>query len=148
MLKKLCPRCNKELINYNDKYCKECSSKVDEEIKEIHKHYKRGRVDKREQLFYNSKEWIQTRDTIKSKYKGLCLYSYYILNQIVYSDYIHHIDTIKDNWNRRLDTNNLIPISASIHQLVHDKYNNNKNDKEHMQSVLYGLLDKYKKEFG
>ncbi|WP_454053958.1 hypothetical protein [Clostridium sp. Marseille-Q7071] len=32
----------------------------------------------------------KSTDKVKNKYKGICLYSYYILGEIKYVDYIHH----------------------------------------------------------
>jgi hypothetical protein len=64
---------------------------------------KKYRQDKDEQAFYNSEAWLLTREYIKGKYKGLCLYSYYVLGEIVFSDMVHHIVELKEDWDLRLD---------------------------------------------
>lgn len=45
-LKKLC-RCGK-IVDYTEKYCKECNKKVEQKNKESYKEYKRNRKDKKE----------------------------------------------------------------------------------------------------
>lgn len=146
-LKRLCPKCNK-IIAAGQKYCEEHANTE----KQRHIDYSRRRRQDKDQLkyqkFYSSKEWITTRDNIKHRYLGICLYSYYILGELVYTDYVHHIEPLKDNWDKRVDKKNLIPLCASIHQKVHKEYDKGIQDKREMQKLLHSLLDRYNKEFG
>lgn len=146
MLYKLCCRCGK-IIKYTQKYCEECSKKVEEQKKESYRDYKKNRKDKKEQSFYSSFDWINVRNKVKRKYKGLCLYSYYVLGEIVYTDYIHHIVYLKDEggWDKRLDINNLVTCCASVHEVIH---NTKGNDKVKMQKLLMELKDRWDREFG
>lgn len=141
MPKKICNFgvCHK-IINGNEKYCEEHKKESDVNVKEKHKHYKRMRIDQREQSFYNSKQWIMLRDFIAVKYKGLCLWSYCIEDSIVSADTYHHIIPVKDDWNERLDIYNIIPLSNRAHNMIHEMY---KKDKESTQKVLKELIFKW-----
>lgn len=144
-LKKLCSYSGcRELVTYGILYCDKHKTIAELEIKQRHKDYKDRRTDVIEQRFYKSKEWILKRDYIKSKYYGMCLYSYYIEGKIVPADVIHHIVEVKEDWNKRCEDENLIPLSDSAHGLIHDKY---KQDKEGTQKLLRDLIDRFIKEF-
>lgn len=47
------------------------------------------------------------------------IYSYYILQRIEYGHTVHHIVPIKEDWSKRLDVNNLIYLTESNHQAIH-----------------------------
>ncbi|MBD5643199.1 HNH endonuclease [Clostridium botulinum] len=145
-LKKLC-RCGK-VIDYNKRMCDECKNRYDKSKKESYKEYKKNRKDNTEQKFYSNKEWITVRDIVRRKYNNICLYSYYILNEIKYVDYIHHIIELKEDWDKRLDIDNLIPLSDKSHKIVHRAYDRSAKDKKQMQELLRELKRKYEKEFG
>lgn len=127
--------------------CSECLKDYEKNKKDKYKDYKRNRTDKKEQLFYSSSNWIDARNKVKRKYKGLCLYSYYVLGKIVYTDYVHHIIYLKDNggWDKRLNIDNLIPVCASVHEVIHRTEG---KDKAKMQELLMELKDRWEKEFG
>ncbi|ACO87268.1 HNH endonuclease domain protein [Clostridium botulinum A2 str. Kyoto] len=128
--------------------CDECKNKYDKSKKESYKEYKKNRKDNREQKFYSSKEWIIVRDIVRRKYNNICLYSYYILHEIKYVDYIHHIIELKEDWDKKLDKDNLIPLSDKVHKIVHREYDRSAKDKKQMQELLRELKRKYEKEFG
>ncbi|BDR80682.1 hypothetical protein N072000002_09380 [Clostridium tetani] len=136
-LKKACPGCSK-LIDYNVFGCEECTKKYKDNIKERYKRYKRYRTDKKEQRFYISKEWTITRDTVKQRDKGLCKLCLSKCN-ITYMDTVHHIEELKDCWDKRLDPGNLISLCESCHQKVHEEYKNNKLD---IQKELEKLIER------
>lgn len=148
MPKKICNfnGCHR-IIPGNEKYCDEHKKIVKEISSENHKHYKSRRTDKKEQAFYNSKEWIIARDRTKRKFKGLCLYNYYVLNQIRYVDYVHHIVEIKEDWDKRLEEENLITCSDGIHKLIHNAYNKSEQSKREMQELLRSLIERFNDEF-
>lgn len=99
------------------------------------------------QKFYLSLAWKKKREEINKLYKGLCLYSYYVLQQIVYTDYVHHIVYLKDEdgWDKKLDTDNLITVCAGVHQMIH---NLNGKDKIKMQELLRELKSRWEEEMG
>lgn len=151
-LKRFCPKC-KTLIDAGNRYCSLCQCKIDEQQaermkqrkeqgkdKERHKRYKAQRKDQREQRFYSSNQWELMKQTIINKYKGMCIYSYYIENKIVSYDTIHHIVPVKDDWNMRLHLYNLIPVTESVHQKLHKLY---EKDKEGTQQMLNNLIAKW-----
>ncbi|MGX7745681.1 hypothetical protein [Rhodopseudomonas parapalustris] len=140
-LKKLCPRCNK-IIDIDQQYCEEHQKQVDQSLKNRHREYKANRSDKNEQKFYKSKEWLKLREYLKVKYKGLCLYSYLVDNIIVPAAEYHHIEPIKDNWSKRLDVYNIIPLSYMVHRNITEIYKTNK--KEETQIMLRGLLIRWR----
>jgi len=136
-LKKICPGCGK-LIDYSIKYCNECADKYREKNKIRHKEYKANRTDKKEQKFYISKEWLVTRETIKARDKGLCKLCLSKGN-IKYMNTVHHIEELKDCWDKRLDPRNLISLCESCHQEVHNQYKMNKLG---LQNILKNLIER------
>lgn len=141
MPKKLCSfgGCH-TIIAGTEKYCEEHKKVVEEKEKERHRIYKSKRTDKKYQSFYTSKEWIQLRDFINIKYKGMCLWSYYIEHTIIPAATVHHIVEVKDDWHLRLDIYNCIPLSEAIHQKIHRMY---ESDKEDTQKALRYLISKW-----
>lgn len=134
---KRCPRCNKRL-----ELGKQCEC-----IKKRHTEYRKYRNDYKEQQFYKSKEWLVTKSVVTSNLKGLDIYSYYILGVKEYGEKVHHIEPIKENWNRRLDIDNLIYLTEQNHQKIHALMRKSEKDKVLIQKTLYDLLRRFKKEF-
>lgn len=141
VLKKLCPRCN-TLIDIRERYCEKHQKQYEQYQKDRQKDYRKRRTDKRESNFYCSKEWLQLKDHLKIKYKGMCLYTYLVEDRIVPADEYHHIEPIKDNWDKRLDVYNVIPLSYAVHRKITALYKTNK--KEATQKMLRELLFKWK----
>lgn len=144
-LKKQCGRtgCN-QIIDYGLIYCDKHQQEYEERQKQRHIDYKRQRVDKREQAFYSSDSWLKTRDYVKAKYNGLCLWSYYLEKKIVFCDVVHHIVELKEDWELRLAEDNLIPLSDSAHQEIHSMIRQGK--KKEVQTVLRELKKKWEVE--
>ena len=144
-LKKLCGRsgCN-QIIDIGVIYCDKHQKEYEQREKQRNNEYKQRREDKKEQAFYSTDAWIRTRDYVKAKYKGLCLFSYFILKKIVYCDVVHHIEELKDHWELRLDANNCIPLSESVHQEIHKMYRNGK--KNEAQKLLRELKIRWEGE--
>lgn len=129
---------------------KYCDMHIKEKFKEEkirNKKYKQSLKDSRENKFYSTDKWIRLRDTIRIKCLGLCLICYF---KGRYEDLytIHHIEDIKDNWDRRLDNKNLIGLCQHHHIQVHKEYDKSKLDKAKMQKLLFSLLEKFKEEYG
>lgn len=147
-LKKCCPMCG-TIINYQDKYCSECSNKANIVKTESNRQYDKN-VRKLRDIqytsFYHSKEWIKTVEVVKSKYKCLDIYSYYVLSTIEYGNICHHIELLKTcgGWEHRLDIEGLIYLTNSNHATIHAMY---EKDYEGTKVMLEGLIDKWNKEF-
>lgn len=137
-LLRLCSMC-KHKIPYGTKCTCEINMK-----KEKYKLYKHDRTDKKEQKLYSSKEWIGLRNYIRGYYNGLDIWAYYEKNQIIQGNTVHHIIEIKDNWDERLNSNNLILLSDSSHKEIHRLYLKNKIE---TQKKLFELIKRFRKEF-
>lgn len=145
-LKRLCPKCNR-VIEPTQKYCFDCQQKVNDFKKKQSKQYdtkvRNSTANKRFTAFYKSDPWQATRTFVINKY-SFDIYEYYKTGKIVPAETVHHIEELKDNWNRRLDITNMIPVTLSNHSKIHLLY---KRDKQRYQTLLFELLEKYKKEF-
>lgn len=129
-------------------YCLEHIHIYEERKAQRNKHYdKRIRYnkDKKYTKFYHSKEWERLREDILKTYNGIDIYSYYIENKIVIANTVHHIEEIKDNWDKRLDVDNLFPLSDVTHNNIHSLYS---KDKKETQRLLVELLERFIKQFG
>lgn len=136
-LLKLC-RCGKKIPN-TLKMCPDCVAKQQERRRDSDREYDRNKRDKKSKDFYNSSSWEKTRLLVMSKYKGLDLYEYYVNHSIVYAQTVHHIVELREDWSRRHDVMNLIPLSNSNHKRIHLMY---ENDKESTQKMLIDILSK------
>lgn len=140
---KLC-RCGL-LIEHNESYCKECTEKVGAERKEYHKTYDKYSRDKDSVEFYNSYEWQRVRQYILSKYRGLDLYAFFIDNEILYADTVHHIEELRGCWHKRITIGNLFPLTAGNHSKIHKLY---EKDIKVTQKLLISLLKKWEQMYG
>lgn len=145
---KVCSKinCNK-LIEINKRFCKEHEIEHQKRMQENNSFYARNRTDTKELAFYRSSDWNLLRQVVMGIYKGLCLYSYYVLGKIVKADAVHHIEEVKEAWGKRLEVDNLIPLSKAAHNKVHGAYSNAR-DKMLMQKQLKEFKVKFKNEFG
>ncbi len=102
--------------------------------------------DKKLHVFYNSPEWLQLKQSLINRYHGLCVYSYIVEHKIIRADEYHHIEPIREAWDKRLDADNIIPLSATVHHgVVAQMY---KEDKVKAQSYLRELLRQWDKAMG
>lgn len=129
-LLKLC-RCGKKIPN-TIKMCHDCEAKQQERRRESDRQYDKNKRDKKSKDFYNSSSWEKTRILVMNKYNGLDLYEYYVNHCIVYAQTIHHIVELREDWSRRHDIENLIPLSNSNHKKIHLMYSNNKESTQKM----------------
>lgn len=150
MLKKLCSYAGcRTLVNYGDKYCSKHRVIAEEMRKKSYREYKARRDDKKEQEFYNSKDWIMLRDSVLAFYFEMDLCEWYINGNIIAADTVHHIVEIKDigGWEHRLDFNNMFPASKGTHNIIHSVYKKGDKDKMDMQRLLIELCNKFKAEY-
>ncbi len=143
MLSKLCPKCNK-VIPIDDKYCPKCLEIVQAQRnanrKQSNRVYKANRSDTEEQKFYWSKEWKRVKATVKARDLGVCSLCRAKENRFVNANVVHHITELKEDWNLRLNPNNLICLCNSCHNKVHRTYLIDINKKEIMQNLLRKLI--------
>ena len=120
---KLCPVCNKK-IPYADKYCIECTKTKADRQADSNKHYdktvRKNKDNKVYDSFYHSTLWLKVRKVAVIRDYGLCQDC---LKDNIVTAYntVHHIDTIKNNFNKRLSIDNLICLCEEHHQERHKR---------------------------
>lgn len=105
------------------KSCKYCGRIHDSKYKcpnkPIRKSYKKTEEDK----FRNTQAWKRKRNYIKDRDKGLCQVCirklYNTLKQFNYIDIeVHHITSLREDYELRLDDDNLITLCKYHHELA------------------------------
>lgn len=108
---KRCANCGKRLPSGAKCMCREpIRQKV----------YDKTARNRKSDAFYHSGAWSVMRQRAKDRFHGIDIVEYYKNGRIVYGHSVHHIIPIKDDWSKRLDINNLIYLSESNHQKVHE----------------------------
>lgn len=130
MIYKRCSRCGKRLE----------SGKTCECVKMRHKEYNKYSRNQEATSFYDSVNWKRMRENIKNKYDGIDVYAYVVFGQIEQATLVHHIVEIEDDKSQALVERNLIPVSVSSHNLIHQAYNESESSKRAMQTTLYECL--------
>ena len=148
-LKKLCSYsgCN-VLVDYGTKYCYKHRTKDKERYKDYRRSRLRDEEEKARQKFYNSPEWKNVRDLVIRKCFGIDIVEYYRTGQIIKGYTVHHIIELKDDWNKRLDINNLIYLSQENHIKIHKLMEQSKEDKEKVIEMLLEVKARFEQEFG
>jgi 5-methylcytosine-specific restriction protein A len=150
MLSRFCSwRGCKAIIPISQRYCNAHTPAAGEQEAQRQKHYdKRIRLtrDKQYHAFYKSGEWERMKEYIHDRYHGLCVYSLIENNKIAQADAVHHIEPLRDAWDKRLTTGNLIPLANSIHGMIESEYAH--GDKRGMQELLRELLERWSAEYG
>ena len=54
---------------------------------------------------------------------------------------MHHIIPLKDEWERRLDVDNLIPLTHRVHMQIEKEYR--EGEKARVQALLFDLKRRY-----
>lgn len=137
-------RCGKK-INYMSTYCDSCKKEKGKENKERVKRYdkeiRRNAHNLKYAKFYNSKPWKVLSSQIKHQYNGMCAMCLYA-GIISDSDVTHHIVEIKEDYEKRLDEDNLIPLCHACHNELDINYTEQKKEmlREIMQYLKKELL--------
>jgi hypothetical protein len=98
-----------------DKHCVECTEKVGQEKKDNNKLYDVHYRNQESKEIYHSKEWEHLTEECKYRFKGLDIYSLFVLGKVEYGNLSHHIETITKNKARIYDLDNLIYLTSSNH---------------------------------
>ena len=83
------------------------------------------------------------RDSIRKRDKYLCMLCY-ADGCIKPVKAVHHIIELKEDWNKRFDSNNLICVCSEHHTLIHIIYLNPKDKpvlQEHLKSLIGQAVD-------
>lgn len=136
-LKKICLDCG-VIISYENNRCDKCSSRFRNKQLKAMKGYNQRR-DSEVYSFYESAEWSKTREVVKTRDACMC--------QLCLSDgigkeaqLVHHVDELKESWERRLDPTNLISLCDSCHKKVHSWYSKSENSKTYMKAKLNAMI--------
>lgn len=136
-------RCGK-LISQEIRLCEECEKKATAR----HTEYNEKRRDKKKAAFYVSAAWRKVRAVALQRFDRLDIYAYYMQDKIAIADMVHHIVPVEDDWERRLDVDNLIPLSNSNHNIIEALYSMDDETKKDTQKMLRQLVTRYKKQEG
>lgn len=146
-LKKLCPKC-KRVIEVNQRYCDSCQLTADTDYKNRQREYdqttRRSKDNKQFDAFYKSGDWSRLRNYTISWYNDFDVYEWYTTGKFVEAQTVHHIVEIKEDWNKRFEFSNLIPMTLKNHSKIHLLYLRNKFV---YQKMLMDMLSRFKKEF-
>lgn len=129
-------------------YCEEHIHIYEERRAQGNKYYDkhiRHSKDKKYTKFYHSDEWGDLRKDVLTTYNGVDIYSYYIENKAVTANTAHHIIELKEDWDKRLDKDNIFPLTDANHKKIHSLY---RKDKKGTQELLRELLERFRKQFG
>ncbi len=145
MLYKVC-RCG-ALIPQSMRLCEQC----EERNQSRHVVYNNTRRDQRAAEFYVSKEWRVIRPVIMSIYDYIDIYALYEMGELITlkeSDPIHHIIELEEDWERRLDPLNLIPLSSSTHNTITALYKKDKATMKATQARIRQVIERHFREAG
>lgn len=112
-----------------------------------HTEYNRHRRDKKKAAFYVSTVWRKKRAETLASYDCIDIYAFYVQKRIMTADMVHHIVPLEDDWSRRLDTDNLIPLSNQNHGIIEAMYKDDAKKRE-MQQLLFELKTQHEQAGG
>lgn len=134
MLLHMC-RCGK-LIPQEIKLCDACQERAGQRYIDYNEH----RRDDKTAAFYVSKQWRMMRAQVLAAYDYIDVYAYYVMKEIRRADTVHHIAELSDDWERRLDPRNLIPLASATHNTIHTLYERDRATKIETQAALWGIV--------
>lgn len=143
---KICPKCGRKLKV--GETCPCILAKRQEHFDQVRKkwrqNYYRNRIRTEESQylhsFYGSQKWKDLRDYVMNLYGNVDLYALAVHHEIIPADVVHHIKTIREDWDDRLDSMNLIPVSYQSHDEIHTIYDSSDNAKKELQEKLFRIL--------
>lgn len=128
------------------KRCSLCGKRIaaNEKCKCYEKNNVRNRPDC--DKYYSSSEWQHTRAAAMHKTFGLDIFAFYEYGIITYAFTVHHIVPLEEDYTRRADQSNLIPLTEKNHRYIHEKYKNPK-EKSLYINKLRNLLVRFEREY-
>ena len=135
LLKHICPVCGK-VIPISQSRCPEHPSR--------HKDYDdnvRYTRDKKYHSFYLTSAWEAVKASAINKANGICIYTFFFEKKLAACEEVHHIVPLKDDWGRRLDVGNLIPLTHRVHMQIEKEYR--EGEKAKVQSLLFDLKRRF-----
>ena len=135
------------LIQQNIAECEACAAKAAGQ-QSRHMEYNKHRRNKKTAAFYVSSEWRKTRAETIRRFDGVDIYAFYVLHVIQTADMVHHVVEIEEDWNKRLDIANLLPLSNGNHGIISALYKKDEATKKQTQQLLYSIIAEHWKEYG
>lgn len=132
---KRCSRCGKRI--QSGSICK-C-------VKARHEEYDRFSRDKNSKRYYSSKEWKASREDALDKDEGIDVYVFMTEGRVLIADTVHHIVSLKDDWNKRNEIDNLMSLNHDTHSMIEQMY---KKDRAGMEKKLTAMLQEYRSRGG
>lgn len=91
--------------------------------------------------FYSGRDWQRTRSIVKARDHNIDVWEFIKSGQIVqYTGdkelVVHHIEPLFENWEARMDFNNLVTLSVRSHIEVERLYNLSAKTKTKTQALL------------
>lgn len=79
------------------------------------------------------------RQAVLVAYDFTDLYAFHVRHRIEAADMVHHIIEVEEDWSKRLDIDNLIPLSNQSHAIITALYNKDAETKAQTQRLLLRL---------
>lgn len=149
---KLCSHCScSRVVELGQKYCAYHQHKHMIEQRKKYREYQQRRLsdynEAKLQAFYQSGDWERLKEAVKASCYHIDIFEYYLTGKIVEGETVHHILELREHWDSRLDINNMIYLTNKNHKLIHNKYNKGNKEKLKVQKILFGLIERFEKEF-
>ena len=130
MLTKICGVCGRKIPQGTVCECQ----------RDRHKTYNREHRDSKANDFYHSIQWEHMRQVIVARARGADELVMSEQGRLIAGNVVHHIETLQDAPDKRLDAGNLILLSAKTHAAVHAAYDKNDKDRQAMIERLHRAL--------
>jgi 5-methylcytosine-specific restriction endonuclease McrA len=129
-----CGSCGKKILKEAVCECiKDNNKKYDKEVR-------RNKENIKYTSFYQSSAWEKLSKDIKRKYNGICLMCLIKYKVITVCDMVHHITPIREDFSKRLEKKELIPLCHRCHNSIdHINYTEDK------KAELRDLINEYQK---
>lgn len=93
--------------------------------------------------FYRSNKWRELSKYVRDYYMNIDLYIYHTEHRVVPSDMVHHITSVREDFDKRFEFNNLIPLSSATHNMIEQMYARGGDETLLIKGVLYKIIKKY-----
>lgn len=130
-----CGKCGKKILQSSKCECTKASAR------DYKKKVRENKENIKYSKFYDSPHWKRMSKYIRIKYNGLCLYCLVKFKITTIADVVHHIIELKEDFSKRLEDENLLPLCHSCHNKLHKNYT------EIEKKELYKIKDKYEEEY-
>jgi len=137
MIYKLCTSCGRKIPEGTTCPCQKIRRS------ESNRLYDKHQRDRRSTAFYNSAEWGRVRQRVLDLDK-IDVYLYMTQGRVAPADTVHHIIPLKEDWNKRLDINNLMSLHHDTHSTLEREYAT--AGAKTMAYTLYILLRRFREK--